>query len=383
MSIAGMFRRARLPAKYRNLGPITHIDAAMSYSLQASMSASASPACRHLVSASFGLLLPRVSRRQAHRRANKRTDEASHPVGHGEKMWVWNHIEEGRILYSLDPILRSSQAIKQMPFTGKKLVPAKIRKDYWRPMAMIEFGPSSTTTTPEAKPEEETAKVHKYREKERKSTELGAVGRSVFQKLRELKKRHELEWENPEFLHLTKHDRGKEINDMKGNSVADIAAVLGGGGKGNRMWFYPNRGDKKKAKTLARLAKKEAAAAALVPAATAANEDRTTTTKDTQTEETEVATTTDAPEELVKELHKATVYWMHEQDRHWAAKWPENVSHVVGLPGFYQKYTTTLRVDGSAPEEELVAEAAAAAAAAAAEPPKDGAIAKYKLRKAT
>lgn len=103
-----------------------------------------------------------------------------------------------------------------MPYTGKKLVPAKLRKDYWEPMAMIQF-----------------------------PRMLGEVGRSVYHKLRELKKRHELEWgrDDPEeeqrMLNMSRHERGKAINDQRANVVADMAAVLGGYGKGNKMWMMP------------------------------------------------------------------------------------------------------------------------------------------------
>ena len=35
---------------------------------------------------------------------------------------------------------QTTRALKQIPFNGKKLKPAKLRKDYWRTLAMIEFG---------------------------------------------------------------------------------------------------------------------------------------------------------------------------------------------------------------------------------------------------
>ncbi|KAK1826916.1 transcriptional regulation of mitochondrial recombination-domain-containing protein [Podospora conica] len=141
-----------------------------------------------------------------------------HPINedHGEVIWIHNHTYDGHVLISFDRVMDDKDRLRQMPYTGKKLVPAKLRKDYWQPMAMIRFG-----------------------------TGLGEVGRSVYQKLRELKKRHELEWgrDDPEeeqrMLNMSRHERGKAINDQRANVVADMAAVLGGYGKGNRMWMMP------------------------------------------------------------------------------------------------------------------------------------------------
>lgn len=64
----------------------------------------------------------------------------------------------------------------------------------------------------------------------------------MFHKLREFKKRHELEWgrDDPEeekrMLRMSRHERGKVLNNQKANAVADLAAVLGGVGKGSKMW---------------------------------------------------------------------------------------------------------------------------------------------------
>lgn len=115
----------------------------------------------------------------------------------------------------------------------------------------------------------------------------GEVGRSVLHKLREFRKRHELEWGDKETIDemrkLIKPGRGssfelgRALNDQKANSVADIAAVLGGLGKGNRIWAKPPQG------------------------------------------------------EDPGELHEATIYWAEEVDQAYAQSWPENVKHVLGL----------------------------------------------------
>lgn len=96
----------------------------------------------------------------------------------------------------------------------------------------------------------------------------GEVGRSVFQKLRELKHLHEVNW--PESLrHKTpdqyndrdkkavekakeegrkhhpmrsKRERGVALNAQKKNAIADMAAVLSGVGPGNKIKSTPEDG---------------------------------------------------------------------------------------------------------------------------------------------
>jgi hypothetical protein len=140
---------------------------------------------------------------------------------HGRQIFVYNHLQKNMIVYSLTKALRvrhcpflmeelllmcisqNNAALAQIPYNGKKTVPAALRKDLWHPFAQISF--------PEGK---------------------GFVGLSAFQKLREYRRRHELEWGDEIFLTeegktVPKKIRGRQICDQKANSVADIAAVLG------------------------------------------------------------------------------------------------------------------------------------------------------------
>lgn len=147
------------------------------------------------------------------------------PEGHGEKIWVWAHRRTEQTIYTLRDRLNDHHDLKQIPFNGKKLKPSSLRKDYWYPMAWINFNAGH-----------------------------GAIGRHVFQQLRELKHLHEVSW--PDTLrHKTpneytdadreaianaakkgqkhiplrsKQQRGKALNAQKKNSIADMAAVLGG-----------------------------------------------------------------------------------------------------------------------------------------------------------
>ncbi|KAK3692704.1 transcriptional regulation of mitochondrial recombination-domain-containing protein [Podospora appendiculata] len=244
-----------------------------------------------------------------------------HPADHGEFIWVYTHIESGHIVYSHKSVMRPTKAQEQLPYTGKKLVPAHLRKDYWRPMAAIQFPPG-----------------------------LGVVGRSVHQKLRELKHRHELEWADSEdteraaeLYNMTKRERGEALNDQKANCIADMAAVLQGQTRGNLVtykagtYWYPEELEKignekrerkraaKEAAAAAKVAAKAAAAAGEAPAAdvpAAAPE---------KVVEPPAAKDEQAVEEKTK-LHLAKIFWADANDSRYAQSWSKNVTHFPGLP---------------------------------------------------
>lgn len=148
------------------------------------------------------------------------------------------------------------------------------------------------------------------------------------QKLREFRHRHELEWgwQAEELASKSRRERGELIHNQRSNAIADIAAVLAGAGRGNRMWT---------AETLAsdtEAAEAEAAEAQPVGAAAPENIDETKAAADSSAKSKpkpkakSVAPT--APQTLVK----ANIYWSNDADRHWASEWTENVTHSVGLP---------------------------------------------------
>ncbi|KAK2732130.1 hypothetical protein CKAH01_02076 [Colletotrichum kahawae] len=179
--------------------------------------------------------ISRTSIRHAHlpQRRKPQHEKAKFPKGHGEQIWVWSHQLTRQVVYSHSKILKvrfslawSNRALRQLPFNGKKLQPQALRKDYWKPMALIQLPQGA-----------------------------GAAGQSVFQKLREFRRMHELCWDeslrheevNVEALPvdpkevkvrrkaLNKFERGQKLNDQYANSIADMAAVLAGGGRGNRL----------------------------------------------------------------------------------------------------------------------------------------------------
>jgi len=306
------------------------------------------------------------------------------PPGHGETLWIHGHQYDGQIIYSFydkidvrtpsSPLLflflqfdlwmygladfngvtkQTNKGYRQLPYTGKKLIPAKLRPDYWRPLAMVKFLPG-----------------------------FGHVGRSVYQKLREFKKRHELEWtDNPaeaeRIRRLTRHERGKELNNQRANAVADLAAVLGGAGKGSKMWKLYIEDLKNKHTVVKDKGKPTSKGKTLVsiedwqekvePKGVKIQKDMKGLWVDWQTlkdklgfnvtksnrTEVEVEVEVEAEEggekriekkkQVTKEvkdideeeflsLQQATVYWANEQDRFFASSWSENVRHILGLP---------------------------------------------------
>lgn len=125
----------------------------------------------------------------------------------------------------------------------------------------------------------------------------GEVGRSVFQRLRECRKLHEYAWDDSVLYGengktLTRHERGRRLNDQRANTIADMAAVLGGLGKGNKI-----------------VVKDAAEQGGSVGETATANEGKTATTSEGKT------------------LLQTTVWWVNELDRNYAKKWTDNVKH--------------------------------------------------------
>ncbi|KAH6890418.1 transcriptional regulation of mitochondrial recombination-domain-containing protein [Thelonectria olida] len=212
------------------------------------------------------------------------------PKGHGENIYVFTHRRSEQVIYSFEDKLDGIHSHTQIPFNGKKLKPAKIRKDYWYPFARISFPAGE-----------------------------GSVGRSVFQKLRELKHLHEVAWDN-EFRYKrpeeyttadkkkiaeeekkgnagyrpirTKEERGIALNRQRPNSIADMAAVLSGLGAGNKM------------------------------------------------------VTSLAAEGVEKGLLDVTVSWVNDQDKNYAEEWSNNVTH-----GLFEKPSYVLEAVEESVEE--------------------------------
>lgn len=210
-------------------------------------------------------------------------------------------------LSSFPPLQRDShKGLSQIPYTVKKQKPAELRRDYWAPLCLIEVPKG-----------------------------LGVVGRNVMQKLREFRHRHELEWgwQAEELLSKSRRDRGVLIHNQRSNAVADIAAVLAGAGRGNKMWTTEQETaiDTESAAVAAEEAEAEsqpagAAAPENIDETTAAAESPAKSKSKSKAKSKAVEAT--APKTLVK----ANIYWSNDADQHWASEWTENVTHSVGLP---------------------------------------------------
>ncbi|KAI1131657.1 hypothetical protein F5Y10DRAFT_53606 [Nemania abortiva] len=232
---------------------------------------------------------PRTSIRLASttkRRKDERIEPSFQP-GHGEKIFVFNHMLDGMTVYSHNPVLKANRALKQIPFNGKKLKPSKLRKDYWRPLAMIQF--------PEGQ---------------------GEVGRSVFHRLRECKKLHEYSWDDSVLYGetrrtLTRRERGRSLNDQRANTIADMAAVLGGLGKGNKIVVAEG------------------------PAVASLDQE-------TSLQEKNILVVPDEGKALVR----ATVWWSNSLYQNYAKKWTKNVSHELFEEAVLEP-RTVLEAEGS------------------------------------
>ncbi|KAK5989109.1 Large ribosomal subunit protein mL67 [Cladobotryum mycophilum] len=217
------------------------------------------------------------------------TTGSKNPEGHGENIWIFTHRRSDQVIYSFTKKLDGFHDMKQLPFNGKKTKPAKLRKDYWAPLAHIQFQPGH-----------------------------GSVGRSVFQKLRELKHLHEVAWTN-EFRYKktaefndadrkkikeqkekgidyrpvrSKEERGVALNAQKQNAIADMAVVLAGEGRGNKVAASETEGE--------------------------------------------------------KELVDVTVSWANDLDREYAEAWSKNVTHSL-----FERPSYTSGIVEEAPKPEV------------------------------
>ncbi|CCU82658.1 unnamed protein product [Blumeria hordei] len=130
------------------------------------------------------------------------------PFEGGQQIFIFSHIQRNLVAYSLSRALNAcrcnNETLRFIPYNGKKTVPSALRKDLWSPFATISFPKG-----------------------------CGNIGRSVFQKLREYRRRHEHEWGeeitiNPENGYfIAKKKRARKLCDQVANSVADMAYVLG------------------------------------------------------------------------------------------------------------------------------------------------------------
>ncbi|KAI9810295.1 MAG: hypothetical protein M1827_006345 [Pycnora praestabilis] len=120
---------------------------------------------------------------------------------HGRQIFVYSNLRTNQTIYSLSWMMKNNDALRQIPYLGKKTVPAALRKDLWQPLATITF-----PTCPQ--------------------------GLTAYHKLREYRKIHETAYPTDYVKDektggvMSKKKRGRKLMDQKANSIADIAAVL-------------------------------------------------------------------------------------------------------------------------------------------------------------
>lgn len=207
----------------------------------------------------------------------------------------------------------------------------------------------------------------------------GAVGRNVFQKLREFRQLHELSWgwQAAELKQLTRRERGQKIHNQKPNAIADIAAVLSGVGRGNLMWTTEPAPAPEKLAIEAPEAEGEAEGKeAVVKDTSVSNETPAPeTAKTAAAVENQASSEADAPAEAAvaeatqtpksvgpeKRLLNADIYWANDVDVNWARSWTDNVTHHVGLPKGWRvwNWRTKRLVDPDIKEEAEEANEAA------------------------
>ncbi|KAK7751503.1 hypothetical protein SLS62_006590 [Diatrype stigma] len=266
---------------------------------------------------SLGVSVSRTAVRLNHtRRKRRQRVEPDFQPGHGEKIWIFHHLLKG---------MTANRALEQIPFNGKKMRPTKLRKDYWRPLAMIQL-----------------------------PVGYGEVGRSVYQRLRECKRLHELSWTD-EVLYdretnrtLKRGERGHVLNNQRANTVADVAAVLGGLGKGNKMRPELITGVLR-AENHAEDGGDAAAAVAARADAAIVGEAGDEAVDSAAGRPARAARVSD----LVGGLLKATVFWADPLHQRYAEEWPDNVTHST-----FEEATLKPRQEGKeeAAEEEGVEE---------------------------
>jgi hypothetical protein len=160
----------------------------------------------------------------------------------------------------------------------------------------------------------------------------GEVGRSVYQRLRECKKLHEYSWPDSLLFDetskrtLTKRERGHRLNDQRANTVADIAAVLGGLGKGNKIVV-----------STADATEGESRDASVTGEGQA----------QTQAQGEELVKTEDG-----KTLVQATVWWSNALDRNYAKAWPKNVRHELFEEAVLEPNAAKLALDAKERESQ-------------------------------
>ncbi|KAF2670369.1 hypothetical protein BT63DRAFT_424305 [Microthyrium microscopicum] len=118
-----------------------------------------------------------------------------HEEFRSSSIYLFSHVVTNQVLYSMTAHIDPAEALPSLTFYGKKTVPAKIRKDNWRPYAVANF------SSPDA-------------------------ALLAFTQLRELRMLRDYGWRKLGTHGPNKDKRKKLLMDQRGSSVCDLSTVI-------------------------------------------------------------------------------------------------------------------------------------------------------------
>ncbi|KAK7514299.1 mitochondrial 54S ribosomal protein mL67 [Phyllosticta citriasiana] len=129
------------------------------------------------------------------------------------QIFVYCHFRTNQTLYSLNDRVLHASHLEQLPFAGKKTLPSKLRKDVWRPLAVVTF-PFEKQASDAYLKLLDFKKLHELYWKENMDKDWGALPKEKQEKLRKRNKMPSMK------------ERAKIIMDQKANSIAAIAKAM-------------------------------------------------------------------------------------------------------------------------------------------------------------
>ncbi|KAI9793087.1 MAG: hypothetical protein M1816_000985 [Peltula sp. TS41687] len=141
------------------------------------------------------------------------------PTHPSRDIFVYNNIRTNQVLYSLTRALDNNASLCQLPYLGKKTVPARLRKDLWQPLATIQFRSADRCL-------HALRELREFRKMHELSYDLESIRKKEKPKATAGKHGVEERSTSGRTTLLGKKKRGRHLMDQKANSIADMAAVL-------------------------------------------------------------------------------------------------------------------------------------------------------------
>ncbi|RMJ28576.1 hypothetical protein PHISP_00536 [Aspergillus sp. HF37] len=159
-------------------------------------------------------------------REGVRVQNALKYLTHGRNLFVYHNLRTNQVVYSLTRYLEKNHVLSQLPYHGKKTVPATLRKDIWIPYYSVHFNDPNTGIRA----------YHLLREFSMQRQldpprEMITMTKDFLDNRRprdpEAAREFDEEYNNKVGWIMKKKDRARAVMNQKATSVADIAAVLG------------------------------------------------------------------------------------------------------------------------------------------------------------